>query len=340
MIKRPTPSHLVFALACVAAVQGCSLEKSDDVSEYRDALPQAADVSVAGPGQEASGSRSMRAGGEAGLLADGAGPVASATAEWYRFTRNVRNGVNVITAGVLGSVWYVVHTKPTTVGEDFAEWGPYTDALEPVTWRLRVDRVATHEYEYRLEGRPRGATSESDFVTVLEGVGFGRRDARHGDGKFTIDLDASRALDPDGVEPDDSGTITITHDLSPESRRRLGALPREITAELDPAGEPWLTIVSQANEDGTGQLEVSAFADVEETKDTALEDIAILSRWRADGAGRADVVIAEGDVPAALGALSITECWGSDFSRVYYADSVESKPTEGDASACAYDAAP
>jgi hypothetical protein len=102
-------------------------------------------------------------------------------------------------------------------------------------------------------------------------------------------------LDPDNAKPDDSGTVTIIHDLAPESRRKLGALPREITAELDPAGESWLTIVSKANQDGTGQIEVSALADTEDTKDTALEDISILSRWRADGAGRADVVIAEGD---------------------------------------------
>jgi hypothetical protein len=338
MINRPTSSHSVLALLLGAvALQGCTLEKSDDVSEYREALPEAANVSVAGPERDATGSRTLAAGHGVRLLADEAQPGAT-NAEWYRFTRTVRDGVNVITAGVLGSVWFVVHTKPTRVGDDFAEWGPYTDALDPVTWRLRVDRVAPHEYDYRLDGRPRASKSEADFVTVLEGKGYGRNDERHGDGNFTIDLDASRRLDPDHAKPDDSGTVTISHDLPPESRRRLGALPREITAELDPAGDPWLTIVSRANEDGTGRIEVDALADTADAKDTALENIAILSRWRADGAGRADVVIAEGDVPAAIGALSVTECWGSDFSRVYYTDSVDASPVEGDASACAYEA--
>jgi hypothetical protein len=338
MIIRPTSSHSVLAVVASAiALHGCSLEKSDDVSEYREALPEAANVSVAGPEQDAAGSRTLSAGSETRLLAGEALP-GGTNAQWYRFTRSVRDGVNVITAGVLGSVWFVVHTRPTTVGDDFAEWGPYTDALDPVTWRLRVERVASHEYDYRLAGRPRASKSDADFVTVLEGRGYGREDPRHGDGRFTVDLDASRALDPDNAKPDDSGTVTIIHDLPPESRRKLGALPREITAELDPAGESWLTIVSKANQDGTGQIEVSALADTEDTKDTALEDISILSRWRADGAGRADVVIAEGDVPAAIVALSVTECWGSDFSRVYYTDSIGATPAEGDASACAYDA--
>jgi hypothetical protein len=132
--------------------------------------------------------------------------------------------------------------------------------------------------------------------------------------------------------------VTVTHELPASSRRQLGALPREITAVLDPSGESELTIVSSANEDGTGQLDVSGRVDVDESKDTAVEEVAILSRWRGDGAGRADVVIAAGDVPAAIGSLSVSECWGSDFSRTYYADSVESAPTEGDASACVYGA--
>lgn len=338
MMNRPTPSHLVITLAtALCAVQGCSLEKADDVSEYREALPDAEHVSVAGPGQEGSGSSTLGAAAEAGLLADGAAP-AQARAEWYRFTRNIRNGVNAVTASVLGSVWFVVHTKPTTVGDDFAEWGPYTDALEPVTWRLRVERVAAHEYEYRLDGRPRGSNAESDFVSVLDGKGYGRADARHGDGTFTIDLDAARRLDPDSGNPDDSGTVTITHDLPPGAHRKLGALPREITAELDPAGETHLTIESKAHEDGSGELEVSGLADLSDENNTQLEQIAILSRFREDGAGRADVVFAEGDVPASVGSVTVTECWGSDFSRVYYADSVESSPTEGDPSACVYDA--
>ena len=336
MIPRSIHRSLVLVFATAAfAVTGCSLEKSDDVSEYREALPEASNVRVAGPesGPSSPGGTSSAASGS-GFLAGGAEPAAT-SAEWYRFTRDVRDGVNLVTAGVLGSVWFVAHTEPTTVGEGYAEWGPYTDALDPVTWRLRIERIEDHEYRYSLEGRPRASRSNDDYLSVLSGTGYGRADDRHGDGEFTVDLDAARTLDPER-HADDAGTVTITHDLPPSASRRLGALPREITANIDPPGDAWLTVTSKANEDGSGQLDLSALVDVDDSKTTALEDVAILSRFRADGAGRADVVIGEGDVPSEIGALSIAECWGSDFSRVYYADSVQAEPTEGDASACVY----
>jgi hypothetical protein len=327
----------VFASAAFAAT-GCTLEKSDDVSEYREALPEAANVRVAGPESGSNtGADTASVESGSGYLADGAAP-AAATAEWYRFTRTVRDGVNLTTAAILGSVWYVAHTEPTTVGDGFAEWGPYTDALDPVTWRLRIERIEEHEYRYALEGRPRSSRANADYLTVLSGTGYGRADDRHGDGEFQVDLDAARTLDPD-KHGEDAGTVTITHDLPPGIRRRLGALPREITANIDPPGEAWLTVTSKANEDGTGQIDLSALVDVDDSKLTELEDVAMLSRWRADGAGRADVVIAEGDVPSEVGAVAISECWGSDFARVYYLDSVNAEPTAGDASACVYDAA-
>jgi len=335
MIIRHTRSHLaLLATAGALIAPGCTLEKSDDVSEYREALPEASNVRVAGPEGESGGERSL-SGASSALLSDGAAP-AAARAEWYRFTRDVRDGVNLVTAGVLGSVWYVVHTRPTIVGEDFAEWGPHTDALDPVTYRLRVERVGEHEYDYRLDGRPRSSDSEDDYLTVLRGKGYGRADARHGDGHFTIDLDAQQTLDPDR-RSDGEGTIAITHDLPASIRRELGALPREITAVLDPPGDTELTIVSKADEDGSGELDVSGRVDIDESKQTAIEDVAILSRFRADGAGRADVVIASGDVPDSIGSFSVSECWGSDFSRTFYEDSVEAAPTEGDPSACVYE---
>ena len=61
-------------------------------------------------------------------------------------------------------------------------------------------------------------------------------------------------------------------------------------------------------------------------------------RRRADGAGRADITIAGGDIPSNPGVVSAVECWGADFVRSYYTDSIEFSPTEGDATACVYDA--
>jgi hypothetical protein len=331
-MKRIHRTESLTALLITLAASACTLEKRDDVSEYRQAIPQREAVVVDGP-ESAQGDSSSTS-GSSGLLAEA--PAAGSWAEWYAWTRGVRDGVNVITAAVLGSVHYIVNTEPTEITEDTATWGPHTDALEPVTWRFRAVRVADHEYDYFLEGRPKTSTDESDYRIVLSGNGFSERHDRHGDGVFEIDLDVARELDP-LKHQDDSGAIKITYDLPRDIDTRLGALPRFITADIRPAGEQWLTVTSSAFEDNTGSLDTNAYVDIDETKMTAPEDVKIVSRWQADGAGRADITIAGGDLPDTIELVEAVECWGTDFSRVYYDDTVDFAPTEGDPTACAYD---
>ncbi|HWA75124.1 MAG TPA: hypothetical protein VG937_22455 [Polyangiaceae bacterium] len=334
MTLKTTLSHIALATLALVA-NACTLQKTDDVSEYREALPVADSVKVAGPDADGGGSRSNGIeGSSSSLMAAGDGANAN-VAKWYAFTRNVRDGVNVVTRDVLAGVWVIVHSEPTTVAENQAVWGPYTEALDPATYRFRVERVADGEYDYTLEGRPKASTSDADYRAVLSGKGYGRLDARHGDGKFTIDLDAAKALDPSRHQ-DDSGTVTITHDLPPNISRQFGALPRTINAEVTPQGEAWIRIGSQANEDGTGAIHVDAHVDVDDSKATLLEDVSVQSRWKVDGAGRADITVAGGDLPATIPMVSATECWGEDFSRVFYSDSVGFEANVGAATSCVY----
>ncbi len=323
----------VLAIFVAVGASACTLEKKDDVGAFREAIPQAEAVTVDGPDAVAgeSGSRS----GGSGLMAEGQSGSGD-PAYWYAWTREVRDGVNAVTAGVLGSVWYIVHTEPTEVAKDEAIWGPYTDALEPVTWRFRVTRVGEHTYDYVLEGRPKLSTSDGDYEAVLLGRGYGKESERHGDGTFTVDLDTARKLDPLKHEGE-SGSVKITHDLPRDVTTRLNALPRVVTAELRPEGEQYLTIKSTANEDGTGRLDCDAFVDIDDSKATTPEDVTIVSRWQNTGAGRADITIANGDLPAGTELVTAVECWGADFTRVYYGDDVDFAPTEGDETACAYD---
>jgi hypothetical protein len=316
---------------------GCMLEKQDDGAEYREVVPSRQAVVVAGPETDsAADTRTAAVQDSRGTLA--AGPLGRGPyAKWYGFTRAVRGGVNLVTAAVLGSAWAIAHTEPTRVQDGEATWGPYTDALEPVTYRFRVTRVGQGEYDYVLEGRPKASRSDADYLTVLMGHGFGKRHAQHGEGDFTIDLSAARTLDPFAHE-NDSGTVHIVHHLPHDLGD--GALPRSIVAEVtpDPAINPEsFSVTSNANVDGTGSLHVVALADVDDTKLTQLEDIAVDSRWRADGAGRADIVIAGGDIPADPGTVSAVECWRADFVRSYYVDSIGFAASEGEASACVYD---
>lgn len=342
MSQRSFTTHSLFTtlLGASLLLPGCMLEKRDDGAEFREALPQREAVVVAGPEEDSGGDTSTAS------LAEIRGTQASGPAsqpeysKWYAFTRVVRGSVNTVTGAVLGSVWLVVHTEPTSVEDGEAVWGPYSDALEPATYRFRVRRMAEGEYDYVLEGRPKSSTSDGDYRAVLKGHGYGKRHELHGEGEFSIDLDAARALDP-FRHRDDSGSVRIVHHLPRDISERLDALPRTIIAEVtpDPALNPEsFSVTSTANQDGTGTLRVEAKADVDDTKTTELEDVGVDSRWRADGAGRADILISSGDIPADPGQVSAVECWGADFTRSYYADSIGFEPTEGDATACAYDA--
>lgn len=330
--RRPWTIGTLTAAAALplASAGGCLREEGDDAERFREAIPTADHVRVAGPEAApvgAAAEASIRA------LASGGwddGP----WAKYYGFTREVRDGVNDVTAVVLGSVWLIVHTEPSTLREREAIWGPWADSLSPAEYRLRVTESAPDEYDYALEGRPKG--SAAAYAAVLSGRGHGRGDPRHGDGWFEIDLDAVRALDPFEVR-EGSGKIRITHDLDPRITRQLFVGDRAVSAEVTPTElEVWWVAESVSREDGTGTLQVRAHDDADETRLTRLEDLEIASRWRADGAGRADVVVSGGDVPAAVGAVRAVECWGTDFTTSYYADDLEWEPTTGDPSACAF----
>src|SRR5262245_24384568 len=139
---------LAFGLTTTSA---CTFDLADEGAEFREAVPEADSIAVPGPDEAGGGQTAASAASERGLM--GTGSPTLDYAYWYAFTRNVRDGVNLVTGAVLGSVWYIVHTHPTSVNADTATWGPYTDALDPVTYRFRVTRVGPRHFEYALDGR-------------------------------------------------------------------------------------------------------------------------------------------------------------------------------------------
>src|SRR5688500_8194938 len=68
MIRIQASQHYLAAICLVLGMSACSLEKKDDVSEYREALPQKDAVALDGP--ETTQGQSGTTSGSAGLLAD------------------------------------------------------------------------------------------------------------------------------------------------------------------------------------------------------------------------------------------------------------------------------
>ena len=88
------------------------------------------------------------------------------------------------------------------------------------------------------------------------------------------------------------------------------------------------------NEDGSGDFQFAIDANFEDSETPANESALIRSRWLATGAGRSDAMLSGGDLADVE--VSASECWDETFRRVYYSDSAEWQPTEGDASECAF----
>lgn len=319
-----------IAALALCTLSGCASDNRDDGSEFREAVPGAQAVAL--PGPDASPSPTTAAEGPSPrTLATGA---STPYAKWYGFTRDMRDGVNAVTAGVLGGVWLVVQNPPTALSADSATWGPWDDdQLSPARYRIRVTRVAADEYDYVLEGHSKASTLDTDYRAVLTGHGYGKMHAQHGQGTFTIDLDVAKALDPYKHQTD-SGKVTVSHVLPPGFSLNSGALPRTITAEVTPLGEAHYTVESHAAVDHSGTVRVDAHADIDDSKATKLEDVVVDSRWSSSGAGRADIAIAGGDLPLPM--VAAVECWGTDFTQTYYRDSEGYAPTTGEVGACVY----
>ena len=316
----------------LGSLSGCMLDKKDDGADaFREAVPEQESIALSGPDSSSARSTAAAAPSRRTLGTLPATPYA----KWYGFTREMRRGVNQVTAGVLASVWAILHVPPTTISKDAASWGPYTDELEPATYRFGITRIALDEYDYVLDGRPKSSTLESDFRPVLTGHGYGKPHALHGQGEFRIDLDVAKSLDPFAHQAD-SGSVRVSYELPHDFLDNPNFLPRSITAEVDPAGPERYTVESLALLDHTGSIHVDAHTDIADGKDTQLEDVVIDSRWNQIGAGRADIGLAGGDLPSTNPVVDAVECWGTDFLQSYYSDSVDFSPTVGVESACVY----
>ncbi len=318
---------LLMLGAVVGGSNACTI-KADDSERFRDPIPQSADVGMGVPGSTTGAPTKTQ--GQVLHLSNtpAGGGGTSSYAEYYQVTRDITDTVDYGTAWVIGLVWTIVHTPATTIEPHKAVWGPGAgDALSPVVWRFTVNEVGDKEYDYALEGRAKGSTSEADFKAVLTGHGFGRSRAEHRQGSFTLDFDASSRLDP--ARSHDSGNVKVAFDLR--------QYPATLAVDLTATDRPRAAKVGVTHQgDGSGAVDITLHDGADPAQNDKADDIVLHSRWDQSGAGRGDAQLTGGNLPTTVSNVQVSECWDSAFARVYYKDSVDYKPAAGNPAACVF----
>lgn len=245
-------------------------------------------------------------------------------ADYYVVTRDVTRTLNGGTAWVLILIHAIVQYPVTTVSGNVYTWGPWSDALDPAEYKLDVTDNGDGTYDYLLSGRNK-TIAGSQFEVVIDGHADPTPGELQGNGDFSIDFDAGKRVNP--IDSGDAkGTVVVQYDLTARHLDLVAMAP-------DANGNPAMFEYAY-NEalDGGGDMVFNATADTGGT--AAAENIVIRSRWQADGAGRGDARLAGGD----LGTTQViaSECWNTLFRRMFYTDSVNWQPTEGNVADCAY----
>jgi hypothetical protein len=251
-------------------------------------------------------------------------------ASFYDTTRNVTENVNGMITFVLGTTWLVVHTQEpswTDEAEQTAMWGPYKDSgLDPVSTGVWVKRNDDESWSWSLFQVPNGGTVEADAVAIVLGevdAGSTRDDAS---GRFVIDFDAAAALDPSVHLV---GKFASEYDYDAEG---VSALAMTEGYGLDVG--PRYDAIYDYDEDytGAGEMDLAYLADLNASGTD--EVVTLKSRWQADGMGRGDARILDGDLKA--DEVTASECWGTDFLTSYWVDSIDLHEPVGEESVCAF----
>ena len=307
-MRTPT-TFLAAALAGLTLAAGCV--KENDAPGVADAIPTAEQVQIRLPeGQQFQ------------ALGD--------TADFYVLTRGVTRSLNAGAAWVLIVVHTIVQFPPTTVEDNVYTWGPWDgSALDPARYQLVVTANDDGTYDWSLDGQNKQSTGP--YITVISGHAVPDADpgeAPHrGSGDFFIDFDAGEEVNPIDNTPD-TGNVQVTYDLA----ARVVTMHAEGVDDLNnPASFDYFY---DENDDGSGDFQFAIDANFEDSETAANESALIRSRWLPTGAGRSDAKLSGGD----LGSVEVTasECWDQTFRRVFYSDSQEWQPTEGNAADCAF----
>jgi hypothetical protein len=130
--------------------------------------------------------------------------------------------------------------------------------------------------------------------------------------------------------------ITFAADANPKTVTVDFVDFRNLCDGADRPREPAKYLYAEAD-DGSGNFQFTAHGNIhrEAENKPLVEDMTIRSRWTAAGAGRSDLTVGGGEVPADMQSLSVpgnsvivTECWDNDFLTVFQTTEPEELPQQ------------
>jgi hypothetical protein len=249
--------------------------------------------------------------------------------DWYLFTASTTENINTM----IGAVLFWVDTittdyRPTYVDRDTnqAEWGPWATALDPVETLLWVTYDPDADgHSWGFDQWPRDADRDA-AISVISGEIDSGATREISTGRFDVDFTAINELDP--TEPA-TGLFSVDYDIHADGVSATASFvdfgPEHLDAEY----------AYDQTFQGDGFMDLVIHSDVNPESGTGLEETWFTrSRWHADGSGRTDIRVTDGDLGGE--SATISECWSASFEAVYYTESL-SGTEEGDPALCAFD---
>lgn len=258
-------------------------------------------------------------------------------AGFYDLTVGVTVGVNVTVVGLLAIMKWITDTQPSEQPDaDHAVWGPSDPkGLDRVQYKATAERVEDGHFLFALLGRPKTSTDEADYKEVYT-IEYFRAGVERGHGTITVDRDQHKQIDPLDPKICDTGKAIVT--FSNDGADSMKVVDVDFSgldrSACDDKGQMGMYHYAEA-EDGSGDFSFSAKNNIHKEAENKplIEKMTIRSQWTAEGAGRSDVIVEEGEIPADLttcgtpcgGATKVivTQCWDETFISRYENTNVE-----------------
>lgn len=234
-------------------------------------------------------------------------------------TRKAATDYNGVLDSLLGLVDQVRTIAPTSRTSNSRTWGPFDDANNTGRQvQLVMTRIDDSNFEWRIDSIGGGAT-----INILSGNFKATDTARRGQGAIVVHVKDFRDVVKvdDNFKQLDEITMGYVTDTFPKRVEMLFSFKPGSTSGLSGLG-----YTSRVQQDGSGAMRF-----VYTGPGPEVQELEINSAWKTTGEGKGVGIVRKGTYTGA----TVTECWGTSFTVVHYAEGWPGGVTNGNANDCA-----